>query len=302
MSDLSNYLRPWTYPEGFALVRDSFAPQPDEYTCGAAMVRHGLLLGGLLAPVGLLESLLDIRDNAYTEEKILLKCLDCLGFLARSVKKRPKKQKTAAFLDDLRPELDQGAFLLPCLYEGGTAHWVCLGAWDGKRAWVVDSYYGKNWYWTPRGIPPSLGYFGYTEQEFDDQEWGDDIILVSPADKWTKQYQAWLPARPALLRMSVKDGLASPMTVEAAVGTAAVHYLNDAEYCYRKLGLYLPEGVEVTVKVEDPGDDAVLVGEEGVGEERVLVVRRAKGAPRKETPPELVLRAGQLRAAQLGCE
>jgi hypothetical protein len=298
MSDLSDYLRPWPYPERFAVVRESFAPQPDECTCGAAMVRHGLLLGGLVAPVGLLESLLEIRDKKYTEEKILLKCLNRLGFLTRSVKKA-KKQKTAAFLDNLRPELEQGAFALPCLYEGGTAHWVCLGAWDGMRAWVIDSYYDR--YWTPGGLSPCLDFFGYTEEEFDDQEWGNDIILVSPTDKWAKQYRAWLPARPALLRMPVKDGLASPMTVEAAVGTAAVHYLNDAEYSYRTLGLYLPGGVEVTVNVEDPGEDAVLVGEEGVGEERVLVVRRAKGAPRRRTPPELVLRAGQLRAAQLSC-
>ena len=55
------------------------------------------------------------------------------------------------------------------------------------------------------------------------------------------------------------------------------------------------------MKVEDPGEDAVLIGEEGVGEERVLVVRRAKGALQRQTPPELVIRAGQLRAAQLSC-
>jgi hypothetical protein len=101
--------------------------------------------------------------------------------------------------------------------------------------------------------------------------------------------------------MPGKNGEAGPMTVESAVAIAAQQYLNHAEYSYRELDLYLPAGVKVTVTVDDPGEDAVLVGEEGVGEERVLVVRRAKGAPRRQTPPELVLRAGQLRAAQLGC-
>jgi hypothetical protein len=298
MNDLSSLLMPRTYSaEALALVRDSFAPQPDDQTCGAAALRHGLLLGGLLAPVNLLESLLEIRDNELTDYKTLLKALDCLGFQTEpEPRAKPKKQSTAAFLEGLRPELEQGAFLLPCLY-GGT-HWVCLGAWDGKRAWVVDSYYDKHWYWTPRGLPPSLGFFGYTEQEFDEQNWQGEINVVRPG-KWTKQYQDWLPARRALLRMPGKDGQASPMTVESAVAMATHHYLGHAEYSYRKLDLYLPDGVEVTVTVEDPGEDAVLVGEEGVGEERVLVVRRAKGAARGQTPPELVLRAGQLLAAQL---
>jgi hypothetical protein len=295
MSDLSYLLRPRNYPEAFALVRDSFAPQPDDQTCSAAVVRHGLLLGGLLAPVNLLESLLEIRDNEGLDYETLRKGLESLGFDVEH-RKKPKKQSTAAFLEELRPELEQGAFLLPCLY-GGT-HWVCLGAWDGKRAWVVDSYHGKDWYWTTRGLPPSLGFFDYTEQEFDDQEWEDCINVVRPG-KWTKQYQDWLPARRALLQMTARDDPTAPVSMEAAVAMAAHHYLGHAEYSYRKLALYLPDGVEVTVTVDDPGEDAVLLREEGVGEERVLVVRRAKGAARGRTPPELVLRAGQLRAAQL---
>jgi hypothetical protein len=296
MSDLSYLLRPRSYSaEALALVRDAFAPQPDLQTCGAAAPRHGLLLGGLLAPVNLLESLLEIRKEEGLYYKTLLKGLECLGFDVEH-REKPKKQRTAAFLDELRPELEQGAFLLPCLYGG--LHWVCLGAWDGERAWVVDSFYGKDWYWTPRGLPPSLGFFGYTEQEFDAQDWEGCINVVRPG-KWTKQYQEWLPARRALLRITAQDDPTGPVSVEAAVAMAAHHYLNHAEYSYRKLGLYLPDGVEVTVTVDDPGEDAVLVREEGVGEERVLVVRRAKGAARGRTPPELVLRAGQLLAAQL---
>ncbi len=302
MTDLSGLLRPRNYPEALSLILDSFNPQPDGQTCGAAALRHGLLLGGLLAPVHLLESLLEIRDEEGTYYKTLLKALDRLGFQTEpEPRPKPKRMRTAAFLDALRPELDQGAFLLPCLYASTqSSHWVCLGAWDGKRAWVIDSYHGNDWYWTPRGLPPSLGFFPYTEQEFDDQDWGREINVVRPG-KWTKQYQDWLPARRTLLRIPDKDGQASPMTLESAVGIAAQQYLNHAEYSYSELGLYLPDGVEVTVKVEDPGEDAVLVGEEGVGEERVLVVRRAKGVLTRPTPPELVLRVGQLSAAQLAC-
>ena len=67
MSDLSHFLTPRTYPDAFALIRHSFARQPDGQTCGAAAVRHGLLLGGLLAPVNLLETLLEIRENEGTD-------------------------------------------------------------------------------------------------------------------------------------------------------------------------------------------------------------------------------------------
>lgn len=293
MSDLSSLLMQRTYsPEALVQIHDAFAPQPDQRTCGAAAVRHGLLLGGLLVPVTLLESLLEIRAEAGLHYEILLTGLNRLGFNARRIKKRTK-QSTAAFLDQLRPELEQSAFLLADLY--GECHWVCLGAWDGERAWVVDSYHGRNW---PQAPTPSLGFFDYTEQEFDEQEWGNCITVVRPGI-WANQYQAWLPARRALLRMPVQGGGANPVTTEAAVEIAAGQYLNDAEYFYRELVLYLPGGVDVTVKVEDPGEDAVLLRADGVGEGQVLVFRRASGMLTQQTPPELVIRAGQLWAVQL---
>ena len=93
MSDLSHLLAPRTYPEALALIRESFARQPDGQTCGAAAVRHGLLLGGLLAPVNLLESLLEIRDNEGTDEPILLEGLRRLGFDADPAVKKPKNQR-----------------------------------------------------------------------------------------------------------------------------------------------------------------------------------------------------------------
>jgi hypothetical protein len=312
MSDLSSLLMPRTYPEAFGLIYNSFAPQPDLQTCGAAALRHGLLLGGLMAPVGLLGSLLEIRKNNKTDYRTLLEALRRLGFeVEKQCRSKRKGQSTAAFLNDLREELDKGAFLLPC--RNGGNHWVCMGAWDGQRAGVIDSCYGHD---------GSLNIAGYTEQEFDATDWQGYINVVRPG-RWRQEYQYWLPARRALLRMPVNADLTS---MEAAVAVAAQQYLNDAEYSYHKSGLrlYLRGGVKVPVQVKDPGKDAFVVGEEVVGEDRILVFRRASGmltgqtpaarvrrrrrrrsSPVQgtltgQTPPELVVRAGLLRAAWLG--
>src|SRR5262249_46360629 len=152
------------------------------------------------------------------------------------------------------------------------------------------------------------------------EEWEDCINVVRPGI-WAARYQAWLPARRALLRMPVN----AFATMEAAVTIAAHQYLNDDEYDhYENLNLHLPGGVAVSVRVENPGVDAVHGGGCGVGEDRVLVFRRAAGmltgqtpAARVrrrrrrrsspvngtltgQTPPELVVRAGLLHAAWLG--
>jgi hypothetical protein len=305
-------LLPRPYPAAFGLVYGSFAVQPDEQTCGAAAIRHGLLLGGLSIPVGALAALLEIPHNEGTHYEALLHCLTCLGFQVQQVT-RPSESSTADWLDGLRPCMEQeGAFLLPCFHGGG--HWVCLGAWDGQRAWVVDSYYGYH---------GTLNFSGYTAHEFElanhTEEWEDCINVVRPGC-WAVQYQAWLRARRALLRVPVN----ACATMEAAVTIAAHQYLNDDEYpYYENLNLHLPGGVAVSVRVENPGADAVHVGGCGVGDDRVLVFRRASGmltgqtpAARVrrtrrrsspvngtltgQTPPELVIRASQLNAAQLG--
>jgi len=225
-----------------------------------------------------------------------LEVLRRLGFKVEP-RRRPENQSTAAFLGELGQELEQGtaAFLLPCLYGG--EHWVCVGAWDGTRPWVVDSYTDD---------PPHIHFWPYPAQEFYDAACEDDgslwINVVRPGH-WAGQYCAWLPARRALMRMPVQDDLAS---MEAAVALAAHHYLDDAEYSYHESGLYLylAGGVEISVQVQNPGADAVLVCAEGVGEDRVLVVRRALGMltqqpPPGQTPPELVVRVGLLGAAEL---
>src|SRR5205823_4920582 len=136
MLDLTQLLTAHPFPTALDLVRRSFARQPDDQTCGAAAIRHGLLLGGLSAPTAILEAVLDIRGNQGTSPRVLRACLRRFGLDARPIRK-PARQATAAFLDGLREELDRGAFLLPCIHAG--EHWVCLGAWQDGRIGLVDS-------------------------------------------------------------------------------------------------------------------------------------------------------------------
>ena len=218
MNDVSHLLRPRAYPHALGEIGAAFEEQPNGYTCGPAALRHGLLLGGLSAPVDLLASLFEnSRKHGLTASPEMLKALRGLGFDAEPKVKKPKNKPTADFLNELLPELEQGAFLLPCVM--GWWHWVCLGWWDGERAWVVDSAFGT---WAPPWDALCLGFFGYTAEQFDDQEWWDYVIVVRPG-KWVDQYKAWLPARPVLLRMAEKDGLSHPATVDAAVAGIAAH-------------------------------------------------------------------------------
>jgi hypothetical protein len=292
MADMAHLLVPHCYPQALGLIRDSFARQPDGQTCGAAALCHGLLLGGLTTPVGVLEALLDIRANEGTDYKTLLDALARLGFEPRHVVK-PARQGTEQFFQGLCRELEGGAFLLPCIRGG--MHWVCAGAWDGTRLWLADSYDRRGW----RLLGYALRFSGFTAEQFDDLDWEGCVNVVQPG-RWREQYLAWLPARPALLHL--RTGMRQPAgtpTAEAALQTATHHYLNDAAYTYAVLELFLQTGVQASVPVADPGADAVNLATEGTEEGQVLVVRRLAGALGRKQPPELVLRAGALRAAQL---
>ena len=53
MKDLSQLLTPLAFPADLDRARRSFARQPDCQTCGASAIRHGLLLGGVAALLGI---------------------------------------------------------------------------------------------------------------------------------------------------------------------------------------------------------------------------------------------------------
>ena len=75
MNDLSQLLTAQPFPTALDRVRRSFARQPDCQTCGAAAIRHGLLLGGLTIPTATLEAILGIRDHEGTSPLALRTCL-----------------------------------------------------------------------------------------------------------------------------------------------------------------------------------------------------------------------------------
>jgi hypothetical protein len=294
MLDLSQLLTAHPFPTALDRIRRSFARQPDGQTCGAAAIRHGLLLGGLTVPTTALEAILDIRGHQGTAPATLLACLRRLGLDACPLRKRAR-QPTAAFLDGLRAELEQGAFLLPCIHAG--EHWVCLGAWQGGRAGLVDSFFGRRGAALWQDLAPGLGFFSLSPGELDALDWAHHVTLVRPGC-WRSQYEAWLPARPALLRLHLGPGL---LTLVQAVRLGVHQYLDDADYSYRGLNLHLPAGRPVRIAADDPGGDAVGVEALGKGPQEVVVMRRLGGVLTRETaPPELVVRACAVRAVDLG--
>ena len=187
MLDLSQLLIAHPFPAALARIRQSFARQPDSQTCGAVAIRHGLLLGGLTLPTAALEAVLGIRENQGTPPANLLACLQRLGLDARHIRK-PSRQSTADFFDSLRPEFDQGAFLVPCVH--GAEHWVCLGAWQDGRIGMVDSFFDR---WRPcswRDLRPGLGFFSLSPDELDALDWEHFVTLVRPGER-RLQYEAW---------------------------------------------------------------------------------------------------------------
>jgi hypothetical protein len=297
MLDLSQLLIAHPFPTALARIRQSFARQPDCQTCGAAAIRHGLLLGGLTIPTAPLEAVLRIRAHQGTPPANLLACLNRLGLHARQICK-PARQSTAAFFDSLRRDFDEGAYLVPCIHGG--EHWVCLGAWQDGRMGMVDSFFDRRQPSPWCDLSPGLGFFSLSPGELDALDWEHFVTLVRPG-MWRSQYEAWLLARPALLRMNIRP--ASPggrLTLSQAIRLGVHQYLDDADYCYQKLELHLRDGLSLRVQADDPGGDAVGVEAVDRGAEEVVIVRRlAEALSGKSAPPELVVRTAAVRAGYL---
>ena len=293
MLDLSELLIAHPFPTALARIRQSFARQPDCQTCGAAAIRHGLLLGGLTIPTATLEAILDIREHEGTPPENLRACLRRLGLDARFIRK-PRRQSTEAFLDGLRADFDQGAFLIPCIY--GAEHWVCLGAWQDGRIGMVDSFFDR---WRPapwRDLCPGLQASSISLKANSMPSTGSITLTLVRPGVWRSQYEAWRLARSGLLRMNTNPGSNSrPVTMVQALRLGVHQYLDDADQDYRQLELHLLDGAAVRVHANDPGRDAMGVEALGQGAEEVVVLRRLGGMlSGRASPPELVVRAGEL--------
>ncbi|MFO0878634.1 MAG: hypothetical protein U0840_14935 [Gemmataceae bacterium] len=299
MRNLSQLLTVHAFPSGFDRIRRSFARQADLQTCGAAAIRHGLLLGGLTLPAATLEAVLEIRDNLGTTPLALRTCLRRLGFDPRLLRK-PRRQSTRDFLDGLTSEFARGSYLLPCIRDA--EHWVCVGTWQGGRVGMVDSFFDRRRPGTEPGKPlvPGLGFFSLTVEEFDALDWPHFITLVRPG-RWERQYRAWVKARLALLRLPLPrraDG--RPVTVVEAIQVGAHQYLDDADYNYRHLHLGLRDAATITVRAEDKAGEPVGLETVGSGANELVIVRRLGGVlSSSPAVPEVVLRTAGLRVGQL---
>jgi hypothetical protein len=252
-----------------------------------------LLLGGLSLPTSTLEALLAIRQNEGASPEAMRACLEQLGLEPREVRK-PSRWGTTAFLNRFADDLAQGAFLLPCILRA--EHWVMLGAWNGHRASVVDSFFdGKpRRDWT---LAPGLGFFHLTAEQLDALDWAHHVLLVRPG-RWARAFKTWLPARPSLLRLKSAGGVDPTLPQMLRFG---IHeYLDDAEYAYRSLRLHLSRGGRTHLRADDPGEHPLALETHGEGADQTLVIRRL-GSVLRSLPaaPELVVRRGALFAGQL---
>jgi hypothetical protein len=289
----SHLVTPHSYPSALERIIRSFARQPDEQTCGASAIRHGLLLGGLSLPTSTLEALLAIRQNEGASPEAMRACLEQLGLEPREVRK-PRRWGTTAFLNRFAADLAQGAFLLPCILRA--EHWVLLGAWNGKHASVVDSFYegkpGRGW-----TLAPGLGFFQLTADQLDQLDWAYHVLVVKPGH-WTRAYKAWLPARSSLLRLKSLRG--TDPTLPQMLRLGIHQFLDDADYAYRSVQLHLGPSGSTRLRAEDPGEHPVALETHGEGADQVLVLRRLGSVLRsRSAPPELVIRRAALHAGQL---
>src|SRR5262249_28730672 len=125
-------------------------------------------------------------------------------------------------------------------------------------------------------------------------------MLVRPG-VWQAQYLSWLAARPSLLRMDARPA-GRGVTLIQAIRQGAHQHPDDAESAYQRVGLRLGRGDsrEADAAQRGGGRDGGGVEARGSGSDEVLVVRRLGGLLEgRPAVPEVVLRAGALRAGQL---
>ncbi len=182
----------WTEPQlhatsEWSTARARFARQEKEYSCAAAAVRHGLLLGGVHYPERVLADWINVTPWGADHLRIKRFLQAQQTFQATPVM-RHSTETSVSFFERLGRALQAGAFALACIGEGGNDHWVCLGAWRNSRLWWLNSHsdYG------------SL-FAGHTAEGFDALEWGNEVILVEPR-RWAERFREWVPLRERLLQ------------------------------------------------------------------------------------------------------
>jgi hypothetical protein len=268
-------IRSHSYPRDLAHIAQEFGPQLQD-GCGAGVVHHGLLLGGLTIPKAALHAMFGIYPDGgadYIDGETLSDRLRDLGFEPEYLEKQAG-ESTPQFLARMGQEMDRGAFVLACIYEG--QHWIILGLWQDGRVRAVDSI------WNPL-------MYSLTPSAFDRCDWQDCVQLVRPGI-WQKNYVEWLPGRARLLRLP-RHSL-EPSATAAQRLLAAAHALNHDQYPYEHLEFCVSKKSSMVVKVRDPRKQAIAVSTPTADEKegQVVVVRRLA----QSGAPEVILRMSAL--------
>jgi hypothetical protein len=280
-------IRSHPYPRDLAHIAQEFGPQLTD-GCGAAVVHHGLLLGGLTIPKAALHAMFGIYPDGPNADGIdgdtLSARLRDLGFEPDFLEK-PSGESTRRFLERLGQEMERGAFVLACIQEG--MHWITLGLWQDGRIRAVDSAW-------------NLLMYNLTPAAFDRCDWEDCVRLVRPGI-WQKHYEEWLPGRDRLLRLPRHPLEASATAAQRLL--VAAHALNDDRCAYEQLEFCLSEKCSMAVEVRDPRRQAIAVSTPTANEQDglVVVVRRLAQSdpPDQPGPPERIFRVSALRGWQL---
>ncbi len=190
MQEWCDQVQPHCYPRDLVQIAQEFGPQLEEDSCGAAAVRHGLLLGGLTVPEGTLQAILGTKDKGICGEDLHAR-LEALALAPEFLELKRSRESPRQFWERLGREMDErGAFVLACVYGG--EHWVTLGRWHRGKIRIIDS---AGWDW-------DLLVYSLTPEAFDEQmDWQDCVRLVRPGKRWQKNYKEWLPARNRLIRL-----------------------------------------------------------------------------------------------------
>jgi hypothetical protein len=248
MSDLHAMLSPCTYPFDVPRVSEAFAVQRDGQTCGAAAIRHGLLLGGLMIPETALEAILQIREGAGTSPPRLRDCLRRLGFEVVPLRKAPR-QPTHKLFGELEQEFQRGGFLITCIQNA--AHWVTIGDWHQETIALIDSCHTR--FGRIGKQLPRLSFAHLRPADFDRLDWRWYTTLVRPG-YWQRQYNAWLPARGELLR---REKLPREVSLSKLLSHAIHQQLDDGKCPLRRIRL-CAGSLDRMVEVNDPGREALL--------------------------------------------
>ena len=267
-------------------IRQEFARQDTDHTCGAAAVRHALLLGGLNYAEAELWQLLKTSDGKHVKHELIPEFFLSHGFEVRELKKH-KRESTREFFERMASTFDQGAIGVTCVGDGGTAHWICVASFKNDRVWVADSFASKR-----LGLPWwDFGFESFSPSEFDAEEWGGYMMLVTPGPLWEKRFRQAAPFRDQILNITRPS---EHLGDTSALLRRSFLYLNSGQHTYTRLKFRLRGGVCLELVNKNPYNIAYVPVIDYESE-----VLRIDALENKDRWPEVAIRLNELVGWQL---